>query len=71
MTPLDIAKKHFQAALDETKNTGLDSEAMARSMLGLIIEKYLETRSVEDVQSELAFVAENCDPDTDFGFMRP
>jgi len=40
-------------------------------MLGLIVSKYLEARTVADVQSELRFVAENCDPDTDFVFIRP
>jgi hypothetical protein len=36
-----------------------------------VVAKYLETREVVDVQSELRFVAENCDPGTDFMFMRP
>jgi hypothetical protein len=40
-------------------------------MLGLVVSKYLESRGVSDVQSELHFVAENCDPETDFMFMRP
>ncbi len=44
---------------------------MCRSMLGLIVAQYLQTRSVEDVQSELHYVADNCDPDADFAFMRP
>jgi hypothetical protein len=40
-------------------------------LLGLVISKYLETRSVADIQAELRFIAENCDPDTDLMFMRP
>jgi hypothetical protein len=40
-------------------------------MLGHVVSKYLEYRSVKDVQSELHFLADNCDPDTDFEFMRP
>ena len=39
--------------------------------LNLVIAKYREFRPLEDIRSELAFVAENCDPDTDFVFMRP
>jgi len=39
--------------------------------LSLVVSKYLEKRSVEDVRSELNFVADNCDPETDFIFMRP
>ncbi|MFZ5733663.1 MAG: hypothetical protein ACOY4O_13070 [Pseudomonadota bacterium] len=40
-------------------------------LLGLVVAKYLESRSVPDVQSELRFIADNCDPDTDHAFMRP
>jgi hypothetical protein len=40
-------------------------------MLGLVVAQYLEKRSVDDVRSELMFVADNCGPDTDFIFMRP
>ncbi|MGY4427036.1 hypothetical protein ACVWY2_009485 [Bradyrhizobium sp. JR6.1] len=50
---------------------GLDQDSLCRSLLGLVVSKYLEARSVSDVQSELRFVADNCDPDTDFAFMRP
>ena len=50
---------------------GIDQDGVCRSMLGLIVAKYLESRSAADVQSELHFLADNCDPDTDFAFMRP
>ena len=46
-------------------------DSVCRSLLGLVVAKYLESRSVSDVQSELRFVADNCDPGTDFMFMRP
>jgi len=52
------------------KPKGVDTDALCRSLLP-IVSTYLETRSVADVQSELRFVADNCDPDTDFAFMRP
>jgi hypothetical protein len=71
MSASEIASRHFAAALAETKTAGLDNEGVCRSLLALIVAKYLETRSVSDVQSELQFLAENCDPDTDFAFMRP
>ena len=66
-----IANRHFTAALTDAKAEGVDTDALCRSLLGLIVSTYLETRSVADVQSELRFVADNCDPDTDFAFMRP
>lgn len=71
MSAANIAKRHLAAALDEAKAKKFDSEAVLRGMLGLVVAKYLETRTVHDVQTELRFVADNCDPDTDHAFMRP
>ena len=67
----EIARHHFEEAVKEATAAGHDPDALARYMLGLVVAKYLETRSVEDVRAELTFVADNCDPDTDFIFMRP
>jgi hypothetical protein len=67
----ELAQKHFDAAMQAAKALGLDPDAVARALLGLVVTQYLQTRSVRDVQSELQFVAENCDPDTDYIFMRP
>jgi hypothetical protein len=66
-----IAQLHFSAALSEAEAAGFDSDSVCRALLNLAVAKYLEKRSVADVQSELRFVADNCDPDTDFAFMRP
>jgi hypothetical protein len=66
-----IAKRHFDAALAEAEAAGQGRDALARRFLDLVVTEYLKTRSVADVRSELTFVAENCDPETDFMFMRP
>lgn len=71
MSATEIAKRHFLAALAQAETAGLDHDSLCRSLLGLVVSKYLENRSVSDVQSELRFIADNCDPDTDFAFMRP
>jgi hypothetical protein len=71
MSSADIANRHFAAAVAEAQSAGLDSGAVCRALLNLVVTKYLETRSVSDVQSELHFLAENCDPDADLAFMRP
>ena len=71
MSATEIAKLHFSAAMTEAEAAGLDHDSVCRSLLGLVVAKYLENRSVADVQSELRFVADNCDPGTDFMFMRP
>jgi hypothetical protein len=66
----EIAERHFSAAMAEADH-GPGHDAICRALLSLVVAKYLESRSVADVQSELRFVADNCDPDTDFMFMRP
>lgn len=71
MSATEIAKLHFAAAIAEADVAGLGHDSVCRSLLALIVSKYLEDRSVADVQSELRFVADNCDPETDFMFMRP
>src|SRR5215831_349153 len=71
MAASEIARRHFAAALKEADAIGVDHDGLCRSLLGLIVSEYLTTRDVADVQSELRFVADNCDPDADFMFMRP
>lgn len=71
MSAAAIAERHFKAALAEANVEGVDADVLCRSVLGLVVNEYVRTRTVADVQSELRFVADNCDPDTDFMFMRP
>ena len=71
MTAAEIAGRHFSAAVAEAEKQGLGHDSVCRALLGLVAAKYLESRKVADVQSELRFVADNCDPETDFAFMRP
>ncbi len=71
MSTTEIAQRHFAAALADAEDNGQGADSVCRAMLSLVVAKYLESRAVSDVQSELRFVAENCDPDTDFMFMRP
>jgi hypothetical protein len=71
MSATEIAERHFSAAMVEAERGGAGHDAVCRALLSLVVAKYLERRDVADVQSELRFVADNCDPDTDFMFMRP
>ena len=71
MNAHQIAKKHFDAALKEAETNGQGSDALGRCFLDLVTANYLKTRSVKDVQSELLFLADHFDPETDFMFMRP
>lgn len=65
MSATEIATRHFSAAIVDAESTGLGADSVCRALLSLLVAKYLESRSVADVQSELRFVADNCDPDTD------
>jgi hypothetical protein len=71
MSAAEIAKRHFAATIAEAEAAGLGHDSVCRALLGLVVSRYLEGRSVADVQSELRFIADNCDPETDFAFMRP
>jgi len=71
MSVSEIARRHFGAAMKEAEAAGLDHDGLCRALLGLVVAEYLTTRDVGDVQSELRFVADNCDPEADFIFMRP
>ncbi len=71
MSAAAIAKRHLEEAIKEATEAGFDADGTARYMLGFVVSKYLEYRAVADVRSELQFVADNCDPDTDYVFMRP
>ncbi|HEY4987017.1 MAG TPA: hypothetical protein VII39_10385 [Bradyrhizobium sp.] len=71
MSAAEIAKLHFSATVAEAEAAGLGHDSVCRALLGLVVSKYLEGRDVADVQSELRFIADNCDPKTDFAFTRP
>ncbi|MCK1515124.1 hypothetical protein IVB22_21680 [Bradyrhizobium sp. 190] len=71
MSATEIAARHFSAAIADGTGAGHATDSVCRALLGLLVTKYLESRPVADVQSELRFVADNCDPATDFMFMRP
>ena len=71
MSASDVAKRHFDSAIEQADAAGLDRDGLCRALLGLVVSEYLRARNVPDVLAELRFVADNCDPDTDFPFMRP
>ena len=71
MNASSIAKRHLELAIEEACKAGSDADATARYMLSWVVTEFLAHRPIQDVRAELLFVAENCDPDTDFTFMRP
>lgn len=71
MSAANKARLRFDAALNQADAAGLDRDGLCRALLGLVVSEYLVNRGIAGVQSELRFVADNCDPDTDLAFMRP
>lgn len=65
-------RQQLDAAIADAISHGHgDADIVCRTMLQELTGKWLEKRSLADVQSELRFVADSLDPDTDFEFMRP
>ncbi len=71
MTPRQIAETHFKAALADGAAAKIDADSIARYMLGLVLDTYLETRTPDDVKAELMAATEHLEPDDEFTFMRP
>ena len=71
MTPSQIARTHFAAAMEQARAESQDLDAVARAFLSAAVTSFLERRSVADVRTEILSAADNVDPDTDYMFMRP
>jgi len=68
----DIVARHFAGAVEEAARRSIPLDTVARAFLDRVVVAYRSERSVEDVASELQFVAESLDEsETDFTFMRP
>jgi len=71
MSATAIARHHLEKALAQAEAEGAGTDSVARAMLSEVIATFLKYRTVADVRAELLGAAENCDPDTDYVFMRP
>jgi len=71
MSATAIARYHLEKALAQAEANGVGADSVARAMLSEVITTFLKYRAVADVRAELSSAAENCDPDTDYPFMRP
>lgn len=71
MSAHKIAKKCFETALAEAEGENINPDVLGKALIGIVVANYLERRSIADVRSELEFLADNCDPDRDYMFMRP
>lgn len=70
-TARDIIEPHIEAALAEAAEKQISTDAMARIMFEQALRIWRETRTPEDIRTEILEAADHLDPDEDFGFMRP
>ena len=67
----DLVNRHFGALLEEAEREKIPADVIGRLLLRKVTVLWLESRSCDDVASELRFAIDNLDPDQDFTFMRP
>ena len=70
-TTRDIVMPHIDAGLAEAAERKMSSDAVARILFEQALRIWKESRSPEDIRSELLEAADHLDPDEDFIFMRP
>ncbi|HEY4345471.1 MAG TPA: hypothetical protein VGN05_14060 [Parvibaculum sp.] len=70
-TARDIVTAHIDAALKEAAEFQIPSDVLGRVMFEQVLRIWRETRTEEDIKSELLTAIEHLDPDEDFMFMRP
>ena len=71
MSNVEIARRHFEAALAEAEVSKTGADSLGRHMIDAVIAHFLKTRPVDDVRRELQFMVDTLDPETDYVFMRP
>ncbi|MDH4611152.1 hypothetical protein [Pseudomonas sp. BN102] len=67
----DWARSILAQNLIDAKQNGLAEELALRALLSAVVERSTRLRSAEDLAQELIYLADNLDPDQDYGFMRP
>jgi hypothetical protein len=67
----DLVDRHFAALVGQARREDVPDDVVGRLLLEKVIALWLESRSSEDVASELRFSIDHLDGDQDFAFMRP
>ncbi|MBW2292807.1 MAG: hypothetical protein JRG94_10920 [Deltaproteobacteria bacterium] len=67
----EVVARHVKALLAEAAEQKIPRDVVGRLLVQEAIEIWKLERSISDIESELKFVVESLDPDTDFEFMRP
>lgn len=71
MSVYKVAKAVMAQGIEQAVAEGYDEQAFARAMMTEVIAVYRRARSMDDIASELKFLADNLDEDEEYAFMRP
>lgn len=66
-----LVDQHLSALLAAAAEAGIPRDSVARTLLDRVMGIYRETRTPDDIRSELSFVAQALDDDEEYPFMRP
>jgi hypothetical protein len=67
----DWARVALAQGLEAATRDGFTEEMALRALLSAVVERSAKLRPAEDLAQELTFLADNLDPERDYGFMRP
>ncbi len=67
----ELVRRHVAALLEEAGAAGIPADVVGRLLVSAAVEIWGRERDWQDIARELAYTAENLDPDTDHEFMRP
>lgn len=70
-TARDIVTAHVDATLKEAAEHQIPTDVVGRVMFEQVLRIWRQTRTEEDIGSELLAAIDHLDPDEDFMFMRP
>ncbi|MDO8423550.1 MAG: hypothetical protein Q7S99_15465 [Parvibaculum sp.] len=67
----DIVTKHVDAMKADADAEQIPGDVLGRIMFEQVLRIWRESRTLDDIRSELETAIEHLDPDEDFTFMRP
>lgn len=67
----DIVTKHVEAMMADANAEQIPGDVLGRIMFEQVLRIWRESRTLEDIRTELETSIEHLDPDEDFAFMRP
>jgi len=71
MNDRQLVTRHVHTLLEEADDHRIPRDSIGRLLLEAAVEIWRADRSIDDIEAELEFMAENLDPGQDYAFIRP